>query len=467
MSEKKTLLRNNSLVFANRILSKIITFFLMLFLARVLEPAKFGELSLLITMASIFTTLQDLGTSPIIVRQIASRKFDPVKTLAAILLTKIITASFFILSFLLLIDLLDYSSFAGNLAYLFAIGFVAESLLLSFVKYFEGKEEMRLSSILIIAERMIIATAIIFFSFSISLFKSYGISYLISNGLVIIVASYFFIRKYGFIKNIEFGIVKELLILSFPFIIYNIFSIIYFRLDIFIISNYFQEALVGTYRASYQLVDSLYFISLSLSVSLLPFFSRKFREDNEFLKKSFSFINKELIYFGILLAILLFFNSEHILNILYKDKYLHGAATLGILSLTLPLFFGNNVMGNLLIGIGKEKIQISSMVISTFIKTILLIFLVRSDGIMGAGISCLIAEFISFCIQYYGVRINGYRLGINKSDLIIILLIVFAILVGIFLKNLFLHAIVIMLIFSYHSKDNFKLLINTIRNKET
>ncbi len=124
-------------------------------------------------------------------------------------------------------------------------------------------------------------------------------------------------------------------------------------------------------------------------------------------------------------------------------------------------------MGNLLIGIGKEKIQISSMVISTFIKTILLIFLVRSDGIMGAGISCLIAEFISFCIQYYGVRINGYRLGINKSDLIIILLIVFAILVGIFLKNLFLHAIVIMLIFSYHSKDNFKLLINTIRNKET
>jgi len=436
----------------------------MLFLARVLEPTKFGELSLLITLASIFTSIQDLGTSPIVVRQIASKKLDPAKTLVAVLVVKLLTASIFFISFILLVELLGYSNFAGNFAYLFALGFIAESLLLSVIKYFEGKEEMHLSSILIIAERLTIATALILLSLSIGLFEGYGLSYFISNGLILIITSYFTIKKIGFFKNINFGIIKELLILSYPFFIYNFFSILYFRSDIFVISKYFQEALVGTYRASYQLVDSLYFISLSMTISLLPFFSRKYKEDSKYLMNFFSFINKELGYLGLFLAIVLFLNSEQILNILYKEKYLNGATTLGILSITIPLYFCINVMGTLLISIGKEKIQISSMVISTFLKMVLLFILVQSYGIMGAAISCVIADFTAFGIQYYGVRINGYKIRINRSDIMYFYSIVAAILSGIFLNNLFLHSSVVFLLFAYHSRNNIKLIITTIKS---
>lgn len=437
----------------------------MLFLARVLEPTKFGELSLLITLASIFTSFQDMGTSPIVVRQIASKKLDPAKTLVAVLVIKLLSATIFFVSFIFLVDILGYSNFAGSFAYLFALGFISESLLLSVIKYFEGKEEMQFSSILIIAERLIIATLLILISLSIGLFNGYGISYLISNSTVLIIILCFTIKKNGFLKNIDIWIVKELLMLSFPFFIYNFFSILYFRLDIFIISKYFQEAFVGTYRASFQLVDSLYFISLSLTISLLPFFSRKYKEDNKHLEKSFLFILKELFFIGIILATVLYINSEQILRILYKGKYLNGAVTLGILSVTLPFFFSSNIIGTFLISIGKEKIQILSMIISTLLKTLLLVILVQLYGILGAAISCIVAEFISFCIQYYGVRISGYKFQKNRTDITYIYLIVTVIVSGILLKNLFLHTSVVILLFIYHYRNNLKLIITTLNSK--
>lgn len=464
MSDKSTFIKNNLFVFTNRIISKLITFFLMLFLARELEPNKFGELTLLISLTSIFTSLLDFGTSPIIVRQIASRIFDPEKTLVAIFLTKIITATVFILCFQLLIFLLGYSSFSGNFIYLFAFGFVSESLLLSVVKYLEGKEDMSFSSILIISERVIISMGMILISNFIGLFDSYGISYFISNSLVVLIALSFFTKNFGFFRNFQYKIVKELLKLSAPFIAYNVFSIIYFRLDVFIIAEYYEEALVGTYRAGYQLVDSLYFISLSLSVSLLPFFSRKYRDDNSYLQKAFSFIIKELFFLGSLLSIFIFIYSEQILQVLYEDKYLYGAVSFGILSLTIPLFFLNNVMGNLLISTGKEKIQISSMVISTFLKTLLLIIFVKTNGIIGAAVSCLIAELFSFLIQYFGVRRSGYGFEIKNSDLISAVLILIVVLLGILVENLFFFIGIVTVIYMFHSRKHLKFIIPIIRN---
>jgi O-antigen/teichoic acid export membrane protein len=185
------------------------------------------------------------------------------------------------------------------------------------------------------------------------------------------------------------------------------------------------------------------------------------------LKKSYSFLIKELIYFGIYLTILIFFNSEQLLQILYKDKYLSGSSSLAILSLTIPLFFGSNVMGNLLISIGKEKIQIFSMVISTTLKVFLLIFFVHEYGILGAAISCLIADAISFLILYNGVRINEYKIVIIKSDITDIFLISTAVLTGIILKNIFLHAIIIFIALLYHSRNNLKLVIATIKDNKT
>ena len=437
----------------------------MIYLARTLDPSKFGELALLITLASIFTTLQDLGTSPIVIREIASKKFDPNKTLFTVLAIKIFTGIFFFTSFFFIINLLGYSEFIGNLSCVFAGGFIGESFLLSLVKYFEGKEKMQISSTLIIAERLIISIIILLLSSNLDLIKSYAVGYVISNCLVFVIGFSYALKNSKFSSKLDYYFVRELLLLSYPFIIYNIFSIIYFRLDVFVISNFFQEALVGTYRASYQLVDSLYFISLSLSISILPFFSRKFREDIELLKKSYAFLTKEIIYFGIYLSILIFLNSEQIIQILYKGKYLVGSSSLAILSLTLPLFFGSNVMGNLLISIGKEKFQISSMILSTIIKVLLLIFFIREFGILGAAISCLIAEMFSFLIQFYGTRTNNFAIKFSQSDVVRIILIAFSILVGLILHDVFLHGLIILVILLYSSRNNLQLLINTIKNR--
>ncbi|MHB8853329.1 MAG: flippase [Ignavibacteriaceae bacterium] len=428
MANRNSFIKNNLFVFSNRILSKIITFFLMLFLARQLSIDKFGELTILITMASIFALVQDLGTSVIVVRETAAKSFDSQKIFITTLFLKLISGFLCFWGMILTVRILGYNTDIKNLSYIFAVGLLGESFLLTLVKHYEGKEEMKYSSLLVSSERILIAVTIFFATKHFDLVFSYGCAYVVSNFSVFALGFFLTVQLKKIKNNINYNLLKEILKYSYPFIVFNFFSIIYYKVDIFIISHFFNDSQVGIYRASFQLIESIYFISLTLSVSLLPFFSRKNREEDSNLNSKYSLITKNILLLGLLISFILIPFSNIILSFLYKNKYLEGNVVFSILSITIPLYFAANIMGNLLIAIGKEKIQIASMVIGTFTKFILLLFLVHLLGITGAAISAVITDMILLVIQFWGTIKSGFQLSFDRNDLrkIIILIILTA-----------------------------------------
>ena len=457
MSKHTSFIKNNFFVFSNRTFSKILTFFLMLFLARKLNPVGFGELAILITTASMFALLLDLGSSFVIVREIASQNLEPNEVLYSTLFTKIIFGVFTFIALVLFIHLMGYNDIIIQASYLFAIGQLFESFLMSVVKYYEGQERMVISSFLQIAERIIIVISIFMFYNFTTLIRGYGFAYITSNLTALLIGIILSKKLLNFWKYIKINIIKKLLIYSFPFIIFNIFSVIYNRVDIFIISHFYNEYQVGLYRACSQLIESIYFISLGLNITLLPFFARSFKENSEDTKIKYSFLSKELVLLGILITVIIYANAVGILDILYRNKYLAGSLTFTILSITIPFYFLSNIMGNLLIAIGKEKIQITSAVVSTIAKLILLIFFIKMWGIVGAAISATIAELLSFSIQYWGTLKNGFILQIMKKDYSkIIILILYSICI-ILIKSLLITFILLLPVsyFLFHETISF------------
>lgn len=422
MVNTKIFLKNNAFVFSSRIISKLFTFFLMIYLARLLSMELFGELTLLLTLTSIFVLLIDMGTSFIVVKETAAKTFEPEKILNTTLILKFFSGFICFVGFIVIAKLFIHSSYIKNFFFFFASGMLGESFLLTLVKHFEGKEEMKFSSILIISERVLIVIILIAISQFNDLITSYGISYLLSNFLVFFVGFFIIYKRKKFIYSFDSEIAKHILKYSAPFILFNFFSIIYYRLDIFLISNYYNQVQVGIYKASFQIIESIYFISLSLSVSLLPFFARMNKEENSKLYQIYSFVIKEIMILGIFITITLIPNSDQILSILYKNKYVSGNSTFAVLSITIPLYFSSNVMGNLLISIGKEKIQITSMIVSTFFKLLIMIILIKHFGILGAAISAVLSDSVSFLIQYWGTKKNNFHILFYKNDVFKIIL---------------------------------------------
>ncbi len=458
MNQHSSFLKNNIFVFSNRAFSKVLTFFLMLFLARKLNPVGFGELAILLTMSSMFALFLDLGSSFIVVREIASKNFDADDVLYSTLFAKILFGIVSFSGLILLAYLMGYNNVIIKASYIFACGQLFESFLLTVIKYYEGQERMAVSSVLQISERVIIVASIFLFYNFTTLINSYGFAYITSNLSVLVIGIILSKKLMSFWRHIKIDITKKILIYSLPFIIFNVFSVVYNRIDIFIISHYYNEYQVGLYRACFQLIESIYFISLGLNVTLLPYFARKFKEHKEDTKSKYSIVSKELFSLGILIAILIYANSSSILDLLYKSKYLKGSLTFSILSITIPFYFVSNIMGNLLIAIGKEKFQIASMVISTIIKLVLLFILIKMWGIVGAAVSAAIAELISFSIQYWATNKNGFLITIIKKDYVKIIALILYLICAFLINNLLISFILLLSVSYFVFRDTISFL---------
>lgn len=449
MRKSSSFVKNNFFVFSSRIAAKIITFILLLFLARNLSPEKFGLLSLVIVLANIFSTFQDLGTSFILVREIASKSVDSFKTFLSVILIKTLSGLITFGGLLVTLTILGYSKELGIASIFWGLGSFSESMIQSLLKFFEGKEEMNRSSLIVIAERILIVGFILLFFNYFDLVLSYSLGYLLANLLIFCPIILIILIRNKSIIILNINDLKNILKLSVPFIAFNLFSIIYYKSDLFIIAFFKDEFQVGIYRSSYQIIESFYFIAMSLSISLLPLFSKYFSYNKKQLKIKFSVIFREFLILSAFLTVVLLPKSGFILSILYPQEYLNGEKVFQVLSVTIPLYFANIILGNLLIAIKKEKIQILSMIIGATVKLLILFFFIPIFGIVGAAITCLISDLLMLVIQYIAVKTAGYIHIIGKTDLVKISIIIMSLTINFLIQNIWIMILILPVFFIF------------------
>lgn len=445
MDDKKKFFINNLFVFSNRIFSKVITLFIFLFIARTYSLAEFGVLILITTLTNIFAVVLDFGSSNLLVREIAINNQKQSRLLTNILVVKISFLGVIIALFSMVLNLLG-ESLNFQTFIIFSLGIFFESVVISSVKSFEGLEKMNISSFLVVIERIFIGIALITLKYD-NLLDRYAISYLFSNFFTFFIAIVFFVKNKGFKNSIvSLHEIRYILNKSLVFFLFGILSIIYNRTDTFILQYLNGNEQLGLYRANQQLIESIYFIPMSLGVSILPMFSRFFHSSIEKFKYFFKLMFSGLFLLGSFITLFVIFNAEIIIKILYGDKFINGSYILQILSITFPIFFLNSLIGNTLISIKKEKIQFLSMLIGTIIKIIFLYGLTLVFGVWGTSISIVIGELVILLIQSYGVK-NLRVISFNENLIYILYIIILLMLHLVFSINTYFSMIIIIITF--------------------
>jgi O-antigen/teichoic acid export membrane protein len=255
------------------------------------------------------------------------------------------------------------------------------------------------------------------------MFRAYAYAYIVSNVLAFILGGVLIRLPLTNAAESQHraGIVR-LLKLTKYFFLFNVLGIVYTRLDLFLIEKYLSISQVGSYRAVNQLVESIYFIPTSISVTLLPLFSRLFVQSGGKLHAFFNLVTKQIAFLGAIISIASYFFAEDIVRLLYGVKYQSGVEVLKLFSFIFPIYFVNNFLGNLLIAIKQEKKQFKSFVISFCIKIASLFAFINLLGLQGAVIAALIAECSMLFWQYFFTQKNSYRIKLDRRDGIVILL---------------------------------------------
>ena len=396
---KKSISKNVAVLAITRIVTWSSTFVLMLFLPRYLGPVEYGRFFLGFSVVSIFALLIEFGGSYSITKSISRNR----EMVSHILVDSIAIRIFlWIVSFAAVVA---YGFFAGYhttvkiVIIIFGIGMLwsgARSVLWS---CFRGFEMLKYPSYGAIAETVFIA--VVGISAVLLGLGAIGFAIITTVGTLInfaICVRYIpkMTTKLSPVNwNAAFKYLKE----GFPYFLNSIFGIIYYRIDVVMLSFMVPESVVGWYGASYKFFDALMFIPSIFTIAVFPVLSRLWGEGNKSLGRPLQKSLDLILLAGAPVSILAFVFSRQIIILFYGlEGYANSILLLRIFSVGLLLVYIDMMLGMVLLAADKQREITRNSFVAIFVNIGLNYLFIPytqthyGNGGIGAGIATLVTE---------------------------------------------------------------------------
>ena len=400
MSTVKRIAKNTAFTFSGDILSKILTMILTIFITRFFTEVEFGKLSFALSFTGLFIILIDLGIRLLIIRSMACDQKNASKYISNALMLKAVSSFIVFWLIVLTINLMGYPPDTKLAVYLGALIIILESLSGSLGSVFQAFQKMKYPAI-----NKVVRVLLRFCITLPLLFLGYGLIPVLLAYLIVQIINFlmYIFQSRRFIKlefKPDYQLMKQLIIGGFPFLLSSAFVVVYFRIDITMLSIMKGDAVVGWYSASYNLIDAIISLTMALNAALLPVAILYYNESKEKLIRLYRTAAKVLFTVSLPIAVGGTLLAQNIILFLYKEKYYNSIIALQILLWALIPLFINYLLGNLLIAIKKEKYGVPALFINCIVNVGLNLILIPKYSYVGAAISTVVSEIVYFSMYY-------------------------------------------------------------------
>jgi O-antigen/teichoic acid export membrane protein len=379
-----------SSLFVNKVGQLTIAFLIAISLGRYLGPERYGVYSILTSIFSICTVIIHFGLDEIFIKKIVHDKDSSNKEFWKVIFIKLSIALLTIAS----INLISifYSNDITNYFKYLSIGLLFVPLL-TINSYFESQT---------LSKRIVVPTLIQLFFGSIvkvwGIYTSQSITFFITVfSLDFIMLGTFYFMSYFNHKNgkIDFSIsfpFREYFSKSWPLFFSSIASIIYMRLDQFILKLMMTDYEVGIYTAALKYSEAWYFIPVIIVSSFFP----------SFLKSSASALNQKvqltldfLIALSIIVILFVYFFSQVIFTYSFGLEFIQSAPILYIHVWTGIFVCFGVTSSKWMIAKGLEKHTFYRTFTGLILNLFLNIILIKRFGVLGAAYATLLSQFFA------------------------------------------------------------------------
>lgn len=405
MNAVRKIAKNTLFLFVGRVVGIVFGFIYMIYTARYLGAEKFGILNFGLSFTLVFGLLEDLGLSPLITREVARNKTLASKYIWNGILLKGILAIIMFALIIVSINMLGYPEQTIKVVYLFALFTTITNFAGLFNAIFQAFEEMEYYSIGLILNSVLMLIAVLVainLGFDLVHFVS---MYVIVATIVLLYSLFICIRKFLSLRiEIELIFWRQILKESIPFWLTNAFMIIYFKIDMIMLSIMKGDAIVGWYAASYTLIDALTFIPVVLTSVMYPVFSRLYINNENTLNLAIEKLYKLLILISIPLGIGTTILAEKIIVYIYGIEYTPSIIVLKILIWASVLSFVNSIPATVLNSIDKQRNVMIFMGSGAILNILLNYLLIPKMSFEGAGIATVATELFLGLLMFQEMK---------------------------------------------------------------
>jgi O-antigen/teichoic acid export membrane protein len=419
MTRQVTIFRNTVVVLGANVVMKIITLFFLAFVANRLRTELYGFYNFALSYISLFGAFADLGLSVLVVQMVARDKAHVNRLVGNSLAVKLLLYAGTAVLIAGVTLFLGRSAQQNAIIAIAGLIFFISSTAYLFRSVFDGYERMEFSSMGDIVERVItfvLGVTVLLLGYSIFVFFL-----VLLLGTIGKTGYYWHYLRRGFARirlQLDWRYCLDLLRQAYPFALGAFVGVLYFRINVVMLTIMKGDKAVGLYSAANDKVLGVVSIGIILSHVLFPTISRAFVESRETLRHLCERSIGYLIYLSLPMAVGTLIISKRVIAILHTPEYAPSALALAIMSPFIFFKFVAYGLGVVLSSINRQKLRVALDLGASILTIILNFALIRRYGYIGACIATVLTEVALLSATYYAAwrfipGLNLFRVGIK------------------------------------------------------
>lgn len=336
-----------------------------LFLPRYLHDSGMGKLGIVTSLATVIGVLVPLGTSQVMVKELARDPQKEASLLAAGLTLRCVLGLAALPLAYLVSTALGYSNEMRLLVLVGIPGTVIFILNDAFATIYQGREQLAGFNRATLIDKVgyglgVIALVLL----KAPLWMIVGVASV--SGLITL--SVYASGLRGLLRTLRLPRREELrslAVLSLPFMGVKVFQTLYGQTDAIVLGALATEQEAGWYTVSFRLIGTAMFFPMALIFALLPTLSRRHHEGDT---EGFATLARRALdltfLVGLPIAAVAVCLPQQIIRLLYGEHFLPAAPVLAVAGVGMLLYFVTAVLGTLIIAMDRQAVQAKSAIIA-------------------------------------------------------------------------------------------------------
>ncbi len=393
----------------------LLSFFLVITIARVLKASGLGAYSFILSFLLIFQVISSLGLGNLIAREVAKDTLLAAKYYSNSSVIGIVLAVILQIVMVLIAHILALDNQIVTAMYIVSFTLLASALIGCFEGILTGLEKIHFIAYNQIIENVLKVSLSILLLLSGYGLKSLMIVILAMRYLALSLIFIFVIKHItNFRFEVDYTFCKTLIDKAKTFALIMIFVTIYWKLDLIMLTKMKGSEAAGIYSAAYRILQLVMILPRSFVTSIFPVISNFFESAYP------SFVNvcekaiRYMFLFTIPVATGITLLSKPIILNIYGIEFSNSMPILSILIWTLIPYGVTLIFAYALVASNNQKVDLRVNGISLLSNGILNFILIPRFSFLGAAIATLLSIFVYLGLQYPFVSKKLFTINYKK-----------------------------------------------------
>ena len=394
---KKVFLNTGAQIVGKAITASI-TLLITLIIGRTLGPTGYGDFTKIFVFVGFFYTLADFGLNTIYIKIAKENEIAHLRPLLGlrILIGITLALAATIISRFFPYDPVSATGFSPLVKTGIAIAsvtIITQALFTSTNAFFQKILRYDFSTIAATSGYLVILTTAVIVSLTTKSILGYTTAYVLGGATLVTVAYLIVAKRVKTFFTPVFS-PKEFMVFlkpAWPVGVALLFNLIYFRIDVLILSNFRSSTEVGLYGLAYQFFEAALAIPIFFSNAIYPLLSKIYLADKAAFQKQVASWVKILLGSSVLLTSALIVVALF-MPIIFDPRFTGSVKSLQILALGMPFFFISALLWHLLIIYDRQKFLTAIYAVGAVTNIAANLIFIPTHGYIAASIVTVISE---------------------------------------------------------------------------